>query len=194
MRTFVAIDVHDKNIEKFQDFLIKKFNFNLQFIKPIKGNNLHLTIKFLGEKTDDELNDIIYDLKKITFDSFRIVFNNVGVFPHIKSPRIIWLGLDDESNRKLSDLYLQINNVLKKYEEIRNKDTISKSGVQKFSPHLTLFRINKYNKIPNFPPHLSERIISERTVDTIILKKSTLTPNGSIYSDLFSIYANHKDE
>ena len=194
MRTFVAIDVHDKNIEKFQDFLIKKFNFNLRFIKPIKGNNLHLTIKFLGEKTDDELNDIIYDLKKITFDSFRIIFNNVGVFPHIKSPRIIWLGLDDESNRKLSDLYLQIDNVLKKYEGIRNEDTISKSGVQKFSPHLTLFRINKYDKIPNFPPQLSEEIISERTVDTIILKKSTLTPTGSIYSDLFSIYANHKDE
>jgi 2'-5' RNA ligase len=194
MRLFVAIDVHDNNIEKFQDFLIKKYNFNLQFIKPIKGNNLHLTIKFLGEKTDDELKDIIYDLKKITFDPFRIIFNNLGVFPHIKSPRIIWLGLDDESNKKLSDLYFQINNVLEKYEGIRNEDTVSKSGVQKFSPHLTIFRINKYTKILNFSTLLSERIVSKMIVDTIILKKSTLTPNGSIYSDLFSIYANHKDE
>src|SRR5690348_7723728 len=126
MRLFIAIHTHDTNIENFQNLLIKKFNFNPQFIRPININNLHLTIKFLGEKTDIEVKDIIFDLKKINFASFKMIFNNVGVFPHIKSPRIIWLGLDDESNRKLNDLYIQINAVLKKYDVVKDRNTTSK--------------------------------------------------------------------
>ncbi|MGN6560466.1 MAG: RNA 2',3'-cyclic phosphodiesterase [Candidatus Nitrosocosmicus sp.] len=194
MRLFIAIDTNDTNIENFQNLLIKKFDFNPQLIRAINRNNLHLTIKFLGEKTDIEVKDIIFDLKKINFTSFRMIFNNVGVFPHIKSPRIIWLGLDDESNRKLNDLYIQINDVLKKYDVGKDGNTLSKSNLQKFFPHLTIFRIYKYTKIPNFFPLFSKRVISEGEVDIIRLKKSTLTPNGSIYSDLFSIHANNKNE
>src|SRR6478752_9706252 len=151
MRLFVAIDINDINIEKLQHSLVKKFNFNSQYVKPIKKNNLHLTLKFLGEKTDFEAKDIISDLSKINFTSFNIVFNNIGVFPHIRSPRIIWIGLDDESNRKLNDIYLQLNSVLQKYDNIENE------------------------------------------VNTISLKKSILTPNGSIYYDLFNIYANKRN-
>lgn len=194
MRLFIAIDIHDTNIEKFQDFLIKKFNFNTQFIRPIKINNLHLTIKFLGEKTDLEVKDIICNFKKITFDSFKIIFNNVGVFPNIKSPRIIWLGLDNGSNKKLSDLYFKINEVLEKYDKMKYGTTVSNSNVQKFFPHLTIFRIHRYNILQNFFPSFSERVISECEVNTISLKKSLLTSNGSIYSNLFSICANNKNE
>ena len=52
MRLFIAIDVNNINIEKFQNYLIKKFNFNSRHVRPIQKNNLHITIKFLGEKTD----------------------------------------------------------------------------------------------------------------------------------------------
>src|SRR6476661_6757720 len=84
------------------------------------------------------------------FISFNIVFNNIGVFPHIRSPRIIWIGLDDESNRKLNDIYLQLNSVLQKYDNIKNKDTLLDVDPQKFLPHLTIFRIYKNHRIPNF--------------------------------------------
>jgi RNA 2',3'-cyclic 3'-phosphodiesterase len=193
MRLFVGIDINDIKIEKLQHSLIKKFNFNHQYVKPIKKNNLHLTIKFLGEKTDLEVKDIISDLSKINFTSFNIVFNNIGVFPHMKSPRIIWIGLDDESNRKLNDIYLQLNSVLQKYDIIQNKDAHLDIDSQKFLPHLTIFRIYKNHKIPNFISNFDDMIISENEVNTISLKKSILTPNGSIYSDLFNIYANKRN-
>jgi 2'-5' RNA ligase len=192
MRLFVAIDIDDIKIEKLQHSLIKKFNFNSQYVKPIKKNNLHLTLKFLGEKTDLEAKDIISDLTKINFTSFNIVFNNIGVFPHIKSPRIIWIGLDDESNRKLNDVYLQLNSVLQKYDNTKNKDVLNADS-QKFLPHLTIFRIYKNHKIPNFISSFDDMIISEIKVNIISLKKSTLTPSGSIYSDLFNIYANKRN-
>ncbi len=194
MRLFVAIDINDIKIDKLQHSLVKKFNFNSQYVKPINKNNLHLTLKFLGEKTELEAKDIISDLSKINFTSFNIVFNNIGVFPNFKSPRIIWIGLDDESNRKLNDIYLQVNNVLQKYDNIQDKDALLKANSQKFVPHLTIFRIYKNHRIPNFTSSFSDNVtISENEVNTISLKKSILTPNGSIYSDLFSIYANKRN-
>jgi 2'-5' RNA ligase len=194
MRLFIAIDINNINIEKFQNYLIKKFNFNSRHVRPIQKNNLHITIKFLGEKTDLETNDIISDLTQIHFDSFDMVFNNVGIFPNMKFPRIIWLGLDDKSSKKLNDIYYQINDVLKKYDSIKNNSNILSSSItQKFFPHLTIFRIHNNHTIPNFLSSFSDKVISEDEVNTISLKKSTLTSNGSIYSDLFNIYAHKRN-
>ncbi len=193
MRLFVAIDINNITIEQFQNYLIKKFNFNSLYVKPIKKDNLHITIKFLGEKTDLETKDIVSDLTKIHFTSFNMVFNNIGIFPHMKSPRIIWLGLTDESSKKLNDIYFQINGVLKKYDYEKNKSTLSDSDIQKFLPHLTIFRIRNNYLIPNFISSFSDRIILEKEVNIISLKKSVLTSSGSIYSNLFNIYANKRN-
>ena len=114
-------------------------------------------------------------------------------FPPVRSPRIIWIGLDDESNRKLNDIYLQLNSVLQKYDNTQNKDTLLDVDSQKFLPHLTIFRIYKNHIIPNFISSFDKTIISENEVNTVRLKKSILTPNGSIYSDLFNIYANKRN-
>ncbi len=108
----------------------------------------------------------------------------------MKSPRIIWLGLDDDSSKILTDIYFQINDVLKKYDNNKkNKSALLDSDIQKFFPHLTIFRIHNNYMIPNFLSSFSDKIISEEEVNIISLKKSTLTSNGSIYSDLFNIYA-----
>ena len=194
MRLFVAIDINNITIEQFQNYLIKKFNFNSLYIKPIKKDNLHITIKFLGEKTDLETNNIVSDLTKIHFTSFSMVFNSVGIFPNLKAPRIIWLGLTDESSKKLNDIYFQINGVLKKYDYEKNKSTLFDSDTQKFLPHLTIFRIRNNYLIPNFISSFSDGIILEgEEVNTISLKKSVLTSRGSIYSNLFNIYANKRN-
>jgi 2'-5' RNA ligase len=194
MRLFVAIDINNITIEQFQNYLIKKFNFNSLYVRPIKKDNLHITIKFLGEKTDLETKDIVSDLAKIHFTSFNMVFNNIGIFPHMKSPRIIWLGLTDESSKKLNDIYFQINGVLKKYDYEKNKSTLLDSDTQKFLPHLTIFRIRNNYLIPNFISSFSDGIILEgEEVNTISLKKSVLTSSGSIYSNLFNIYANKRN-
>jgi RNA 2',3'-cyclic 3'-phosphodiesterase len=194
MRLFVAIDINNITIEQFQNYLIKKFNFNSLFVKPIKKDNLHITIKFLGEKTDLETKDIVSDLAKIHFTSFNMVFNNIGIFPHMKSPRIIWLGLTDESSKKLNDIYFQINGVLKKYDYEKNKSTLLDPDTQKFLPHLTIFRIRNNYLIPNFISSFSDGIILEgEELNTISLKKSVLTSRGSIYSNLFNIYANKRN-
>ncbi len=193
MRLFVAIDINNNDIEKFQNYLCKKFGFSARYVKPTKKGNLHITINFIGEKNDLETKDIILDLTKIHFTSFKIVFNHIGIFPNMLSPKIIWLGLDDQSNEKLSDIYFQIDCILKKYINKKNNGEIKDSDVQKFVPHLTVFRIRNNYRIPDLLSSFSSRVISEDEVNKISLKKSTITSNGPIYSDLFNIHADKKD-
>ena len=193
MRLFVAIDIDNDDIEKLQNYLCEKFCFNARYVKPTKKGNLHITVNFLGEKNDLETKDIILDLTNIHFTSFKIVFNHMGVFPNMLSPKIIWLGLDDQSNEKLSDIYFQIGCVLKKYIDKKNNGEIRDSGIQKFVPHLTVFRIRNNYRIPDLLSSFPIRFISEYQVNKISLKKSTITSNGPMYSDLLNIYADKKD-
>jgi 2'-5' RNA ligase len=199
MRLFVAIDINNNDIEKFQNYLCKKFSLNARYVKPTKKDNLHITINFIGEKNDLETKDIILELSKIHFTSFKMVFNHMGVFPNMLSPKIIWLGLDDQSTEKLSDIYYQIDCTLKKYTDKKNNGSIKDYDAKKFVPHLTVFRIRNNHRIPNLLSSSSSsssfpsRFISEDEVNKISLKKSTITSNGPIYSDLFNIYADKKD-
>lgn len=196
MRLFVAIDINNIDVEKFQKYFLNKFKIDSRIVKPIKKDNLHITLKFLGEKTDLETKDIITDLTGIHFDPFKILFDKIGVFPNMRSPRIIWLGLDDQSNKKLNDVYFQINDILKKYDKGDNSksERKSSSGNQKFFPHLTIFRVYNNRMIPGFLSSLSDRLISEEEeVNTISLKKSTITSNGSVYSNLFYIKATKRN-
>jgi 2'-5' RNA ligase len=195
MRLFVAIDINNNDIEKFQNYLCKKFGLNARYVKPTKKDNLHITIKFIGEKNDLETKDIILELTKMHFTSFKIVFNHIGIFPNMLSPKIIWLGLDDQSTEKLSGVYFQIYCILKKYADKKNSDDgiIKDSDIKKIVPHLTVFRIRNNHSVRDLSS-FSPRVISEYEVNKISLKKSTITSNGPVYSDLFNIYADKKDD
>jgi 2'-5' RNA ligase len=195
MRLFVAIDINNNDIEKFQNYLCKKFGFNARYVKPTKKDNLHITINFIGEKNDLETKDIILELTKMHFTSFKIVFNHIGIFPNMLSPKIIWLGLDNQSTEKLSGVYSQIYRMLKKYADKKNSDdgAIKDSDIKKFVPHLTVFRIRNNHSVRDLSS-FSPRVISEYEVNKISLKKSTITSNGPVYSDLFNIYADEKDD
>ncbi len=186
MRLFIAIDIKNSEVEKLQNQLINKFGLDCRYFRPIKRDNLHITIKFLGEKTEVIAKNITYDLALIQFNSFNLLFDQLDIFPNNYSPRIVWLGLNNESSKKLSDLYSQINNKLKKYDNGNNKNP-NMDDSKRFIPHLTLFRVHNNKAIFDFVNSFFDKIIVK--VDTIILKKSELTSNGSIYSDLFKIYA-----
>ncbi len=187
MRSFIAVDLDMKTkdeIEKLQNHFIKKYHFNSRF-KPIKKNNLHLTIKFLGDVDDLFIKKLIYGLSKIRFSPFKITFNGVGVFPNPLRSRIIWLGLDDQSSKHLNDIYTNVNDVL---QTIDSKYAGVIGNCERFIPHLTIFRINGYFNLS----HISfskENFVFEDYIGRVSLKKSTLVPDGPIYSDIFYVDA-----
>ena len=178
MRTFVAIEISNENvinsIEKFQ----KEIHFD---VKPVQLRNLHFTLQFLGEISGETLQKIIKALHTIEFSNFNVNLKGIGVFPKLKFPRIIWVGTDENGGNLLIQLSKKIQKSLEPLGFFPDKA---------FKPHITVFRIKK--KVSDITKELEDY----KTVDfgiqeitSIKLKKSELTPNGPIYSDLEEINA-----
>jgi len=178
MRTFVAIEISNSDvinsIKKFQS----KINVNA---KPVESTNFHFTLQFLGEISEETSQKIIQALSTIEFSSFTVYLRGVGAFPKPKFPRVIWIGTDNDGGNMLIQLSKRVEKVLEPLGFFSDKP---------FKPHITVFRIKK--KIGD----ITEDLDSQKTIDFgmqevtgIKLKKSELTPNGPIYSDLEEIKA-----
>jgi RNA 2',3'-cyclic 3'-phosphodiesterase len=191
MRIFVAIDIPKvEKIIHIQNQIMKQYEFVPHRVRLINKYNLHLTIMFLGEKTDFEVREIITNLKSLDFDPFEIRFTNVGCFPKNSNPNVIWLGLDNQSSKKLNDLYDAISKLLKKninHGKETQKDTNEEKSV--YVPHLTIFRMNRHTKsLVSFDPGFQFDPFADE-ICQIKLKQSMLTADGPKYFDLFTIDA-----
>ena len=178
MRVFVAVEISNKDIidsiRNFQSKITIK-------AKPIEPQNLHFTLQFLGEITDENCEKIKQNLKKIEFSSFKINFKGVGAFPNMRSPRVIWIGVDKVGGKMLEDLAGQIKNALK---------PLGFSPDKPFKSHITIFRIK--NKIGDISKNLEKfqgYEFGSYLVSNIKLKQSVLTPKGPIYTDLEEVIA-----
>ena len=95
MRTFVAIEVNNNNVLDSIQQIQSKLNVKA---KPVELHNMHFTVQFLGEVSEEMIGKISNALNSIEFSSFSISFASIGVFPNPNFPRIIWIGTDDGVN------------------------------------------------------------------------------------------------
>ncbi len=176
MRLFVAIDINDPSIKeriiKKQSEILNSFN-----IKPIKAEQLHFTLMFLGEVSNTMLESIKSKLSEIRFKPINVRYKYIGAFPDEKDARIIWIGVDDESAKRLKGLAVIVEEKL---------GTLGFKSDKPFVPHITILRAK--SRI-NCRDIISEEEFGEEILDKIKLKESILTNSGPIYSDLFVINA-----
>lgn len=177
LRAFLAIDI-DEDLKAKIYKVIKEFKQIDANIKYVDLENLHLTLKFFGDidtEGIDLLSSKIFNVVN-DFDSFKIKIKGCGAFPNTKRIKVIWLGLEDDE-------------IVKKLHDELDKEFV-KLGFdkdKKFSSHLTIGRMKSAkgkNKVKSTIEEFSDVEIGEMSVDKIILKKSTLTPQGPIYEDL----------
>ena len=182
MRTFIAIEL-PQNIKDTLGRLqgkLKQCGADVRWVEP---HNIHLTLKFLGEVEDsklDGINQIIEDTVKNRL-KFEITLTDLGVFPDINHPRIIWVGIKDKNNEtKLIA------------EELGEK--LEKLGIpreeRQFLGHITIGRIKSWlnkDKLAERLSVLKDESSNEKInfiADKITLFKSSLKPNGPIYEVL----------
>ena len=175
MRIFVAIEVSDKDVLNSIHKIQTELNIKA---KPVELHNMHFTVQFLGEVSEEMVGKISDALNSIEFSSFSISFASIGVFPKPNSPRVIWIGTDDG-----------INELEKLAEIIRSKMShLGFSPDKKFKPHVTIFRVkNKIEDLSSKLEKFSSYSFGKQLVSEIKLKKSELTPNGPIYTDLLVV-------
>ena len=187
IRAFVAIELKNKTtIENINSFS-SRLKQNQSKIKLVKPQNLHMTVKFLGN-ISESLAPQIYNILKqeINEDIFKGKIINyklkgVGQFNKFS---VIWVKLVGDIPF-LQQVKTSIENNL--FERLN----VPKDKRTQFKPHLTIGRLKK-DKINYQTFSVLKNLINENknlefgtfTVDQVKLKKSDLTPNGPIYSDL----------
>mgnify|MGYP003304430462 FL=1 len=175
MRTFVAIEVSSKDVLNSIHKIQTELNIKA---KPVELHNMHFTVQFLGEVSEEMIRKISDALNSIEFSAFSITFAGIGAFPKPNSPRVIWVGVNDG-----------INELEKLAETIRSKlSDIGFSPDKKFKPHVTIFRVkNKIESLTSKLEKFSSYSFGKQEISEIKLKKSELTPNGPIYTDLLVV-------
>ncbi|MBN1526762.1 MAG: RNA 2',3'-cyclic phosphodiesterase [Candidatus Omnitrophica bacterium] len=182
MRTFIAIDISDEirdALRQVQSHL-KYAGANVKWVEP---HNIHLTLKFLGdidEKKAEEIKQVLDNIGK-SISAFDITIKDIGAFPKMEFPRVVWVGLDKgtEESKRLAQAV---------------DDGLSKIGFQKeerpFAAHLTVGRV----KSPMNKDKLKAKIkdcqspaSSPHRISSVILFQSTLTPSGPIYTKLHEV-------
>ncbi|MFC1624541.1 RNA 2',3'-cyclic phosphodiesterase [Candidatus Omnitrophota bacterium] len=179
IRTFIAVEIDPSNKQKISEVIAQLKRADSD-IKWINESQMHLTLKFLGniEKSSvQKISDIIKPIAD-SFNAFMIQFSQIGAFPNMRHPRVIWLGIDKGSES------LKLLN--KEIETGLEKNGFQKEG-REYKAHLTLGRVKSLKNIQEAMRLLSEISFepqSEIKITRLVLFQSTLTPKGAIYTPL----------
>jgi len=173
MRLFIAIEIPN-DIRNYLGEIQEKVDGTTNKIKFVDKNNIHLTLKFLGEVQPDKTEEVKEILKKISFKPFSVHLSHIGIFPSESYIRVIWVGLDPEE--PILDMQKDVDEKLK---SLFNKE-------KDFKAHLTLARVRYIENKEEFLEKLKKiKIVDKKfNVENFKLITSTLTPKGAVYEDL----------
>jgi len=182
LRVFIAIDIEDplvlSQLERVKEALVATG----VPMKPVETHNIHLTLRFIGEVPRHRVDEIIEEvLKGIRGESFTMTLKGLGAFPSTARPRVVWVGVD-EGGEIVQRLHDQIEEGLRRIG--------LPPARERFVPHITLARIKGSRNITALTRLIAEYSDYEfgrLRVDSIRLKKSTLTRRGPIYETLWEV-------
>jgi len=184
MRCFIAVDL-DRGlageIEKVQREIMN-LGVGVKFVEP---ENLHFTLKFLGEVSEDEIGVIKNSIERGLgcANRFRIGISGMGYFGSQKHIRTLWMGVK-EGKDEFVKLVDNVNRGLSIGEDGKNV-------------HLTIGRVKSCKNeelLLNFINEHKDVNIGEMDVKDVKLKSSVLTSGGPLYSDLALFRLGGKDE
>lgn len=181
MRTFIAIELGKEIKDKLSQIQeeLKSAQGDISWVRP---ENIHLTLKFLGELEEAKIPEILHCLKELAskITPFIIRISGTGAFPGLKSPRVVWVGVKEDTG-ELARLAKTIENDLAKLGFPKEN--------REFSSHLTLGRLRSGRNKDRLIQKLEKIKVLELTqrISSITLFKSLLQPTGAIYQGLSEI-------
>jgi RNA 2',3'-cyclic 3'-phosphodiesterase len=149
----------------------------------VREAGFHITLKFLGEVDSSQIEPIISCMTETAqrYHPFSLTLCGVGVFPQESSPRVLWVGIQDEAG-----LLRRLQQAL----EARLTQLGYTSEARPFTPHLTLARLKRVLRRGEFLANLRahrEAMLGQLDVDHIELVESQLHPSGARYSTVKAV-------
>ncbi len=181
IRTFVAVLIAQnlkKNISGVQE-QIKKLAPDVKWVDP---ENFHVTLKFLGDVSEDAISDICAAVKNAVrdFTAFDLSMSGLGAFPSNERARVVWVGIEDGRD-ELAGLARAID------------DELARLGYERedrpFRAHLTIGRAK--DRIPGtFAQGIKDvnaEDLGTQRVGSVVVMRSDLRREGPIYSPLCEV-------
>jgi 2'-5' RNA ligase len=175
MRVFIAVDLPTEvrnALAKVQHEL-EPVTDTARWVAP---ESIHITLKFIGEVAEKQIDDIDAAVTGLSWKSFAITVRGVGFFPGNRSPRVFWAGMEAPTMQKLA-------------EEFDSR--MERLGFEKekraFRPHITLAR-SRDSRIDSSLVVAASKYdghdFGSFMVDRVFLFKSILKPTGAVYERL----------
>ena len=177
-RLFIAIEL-SLNIRSRLETLQKELKKSGADAKWVEPENIHLTLKFLGNVETKKNKDIMETLNKICAQRkrFTATLDQLGAFPSLNSARVVWAGLNDKTDT--------LENIAEILDEALSQLKFEKE-TRKFQTHVTLARIrsarNRVALIQKIKEANQNFKTEDFSIDNITLFESRLSPHGPTYA------------
>ena len=181
IRAFVAVDLEPQTVQQIAEAIVQ-LRPRMSGIRWLAPANFHLTLKFLGDVDEAKVAPIAAALERdlCPFSCFTINAKGLGVFPDLKRPRILWVGLVGD---ELNALASRVEKTLIPFSFAAER--------RAFTPHLT---VGRWREFKGSPKELGDEIEKWRghdfgrsKIDEVILFQSVLKPEGAVYRPLKTV-------
>ena len=183
IRSFIAFDIDSEQVlnklKEAQDMLAKT-GADLTLVKP---QNIHITLRFLGDITPSMVDKIDKEMQNIAFKPFDVEIKGIGAFPNLNYARVVWAGIQ-QGEEELKNIFNQL--------EPRLRSLGFRPDSKGFSAHLTIARVRSGRNKAELVKCVSEMVdyeFGKVHAECLRLKKSVLTSQGPIYSTLKETHA-----
>ncbi len=180
IRSFIAVDPPPEVLDKIADMIesLEKQTRGMRWVNP---DGIHLTLRFLGEVDEEVFPEIESRLKQLALGEgpISLTASGLGFFPDPARPRIVWVGLGGETDR--------LESLGKKVNEAFRDLPVHPEEAREFKPHITVARIADHHRASGIARILEKgkgAQFGSFSVNTLILYKSNLTPDGARYTKL----------
>ncbi len=153
-------------------------------VRWVRPENLHFTLKFLGELSDHRVPDVVEAMEAAAAgtESFLLKLVGVGGFPKLEKPRVIWVGTEPQGARGLSALAARLEMNLEPLGFERER--------RPMRPHLTIARLRKPERARGLEPWsdaLESFSFGAFNVAEIVLFQSILSRSSAVYHRLHTV-------
>ncbi|MHA1628876.1 MAG: RNA 2',3'-cyclic phosphodiesterase [Candidatus Heimdallarchaeota archaeon] len=179
IRAFFAVDIDDKELKRKIVEVQKELALPETRIKFVEPNNLHLTLKFLGDIDESIVPELQKAAEKITFEPFTLELQGVGCLPSFSYINAIYIGVIQG--------FEPLKTLATKLEQICAPFNVKKER-RAFKAHLTIGRLKRTNNkalLVEKIRAMEHHVFGTTTITKFKLKKSVLTQQGPRYSTLF---------
>jgi 2'-5' RNA ligase len=187
LRTFIAVEISPE-VRSSALRLIERLRASQAKVKWIEAENLHFTLKFLGDVAAEQINDVCRAVEEAAspFTPFELVTKGCGAFPSPARPRTVWLGVE-EGSEPMELLVQAIERTLEQLGFAREH--------RRFTPHLTLGRVREgpaagLMQLAELIAKHADFDAGSMIVDEVTVFSSTLGRGGSKYEALARIDLN----